>query len=75
MMNGMMKMSRIVGVKIDTKSTKTKEKVYYYKTNNKYKRGEIINIRVESGGTPSATVVVGNSKKKIRKRLKDLEEV
>ena len=71
----MMKMDRVVGVKIDTKSTKTKEKVYYYKTNNKYKRGEVINIRVESGGTPSATVVVGNSKKKIRKRLKDLEEV
>lgn len=68
-------MTRVVGVKIDTKSKKTKDKVYYYKTNKKYKRGEVIDIRVESGGTPSATVVVGNSKKKINRKLKDLEEV
>lgn len=68
-------MNRVVGVKIDTKSTKSKEKVYYYRTNKKYKRGEVIDIRVESGGTPSAVIVIGNSKKKIGKRLKDLEEV
>lgn len=68
-------MTKIVGVKIDTKSPHTKDKIYYYKTDKKFKRGEHIDIKVPSGGTPVATVVVGNSKKKFSKKLKDLEEV
>ncbi len=60
----MVKMSKIVGVKIGTKSLKTQEKVYYYKTDNEYKRGDKITISVPSGGTPNAVVVIGDSKKK-----------
>ena len=55
-------------VKIDTKSPHTKEKVYYYKTNKEFKRGDKIDIKVESGGTPTATVVIGNSKKNFFQR-------
>ena len=55
--------TRVVGVKIDTKSTKTKDKVYYYRTNADLKRGEHIRVRVPSGGTPLSTVVVENSSK------------
>lgn len=66
-------MTKIIGVKIDTKSPHTKEKVYYYKTNKEFKRGDKIDIKVESGGTPTATVVIGNSKKKFSGKLKKLE--
>lgn len=65
--------TKIVGVKIDTKSPHTKEKIYYYKTNKNFKRGDKIDIKVESGGTPTATVVIGNSKKKFSKNIKELE--
>lgn len=65
--------TKIVGVKIDTKSPHTKEKVYYYKTNKNFKRGDKIDIKVESGGTPTATVVIGNSRKKFSKNIKELE--
>ena len=68
-------MSKIVGVKIDTKSPHTKDKIYYYKTDKKFKRGEQVDIKVPSGGTPMATVVISNSKKKFSGRLKDLEDV
>lgn len=60
-------MSKIVGVKIGTKSPKTQDKVYYYRTNNDYKRGDKITISVPSGGTPDAVVVIGDSKKKFNK--------
>lgn len=66
-------MTKIVGVKIDTKSPHTKEKVYYYKTEKDFKRGDKIDIKVESGGTPTATVVIGNSQKKFSGTLKKLE--
>lgn len=66
-------MTKIIGVKIDTKSPHTKGKVYYYKTNKDFKRGDKIDIKVESGGTPTATVVIGSSKKKFSGKLKDLE--
>ena len=49
-------MSKIVGIKIDTKSPHTKEKVYYYKTDKSLKRGEVINVKVNSGGTPTNNV-------------------
>lgn len=66
--------SHIVGVRIDTKSPKTKKKVYYYNTTGEYKRGEVIRIRVPSGGTPKATIAVENSTKKQRYRVKELKE-
>ena len=56
--------TKIVGVKIDTKSTNTKDKIYYYKTNQDLKRGERIRVRVPSGGCPVSTVAVANSNKK-----------
>lgn len=55
--------TKVVGVKIDTKSTNTKDKIYYYKTNQDLKRGERIRVRVPSGGCPVSTVAVSNSKK------------
>jgi hypothetical protein len=55
--------TKVVGIKIDTKSTSTKEKVYYYKTNADLKRGERIRVRVPSGGSPKSTVAVANSTK------------
>ena len=64
---------KIVGVKIDTKSLKTKEKVYYYKTDQNFKPGDKINIKVESGGSPKAVVVASNSDKKNNYNLKKLE--
>ena len=57
---------RTIGVKIDTRSTKTKDKVYYYKTDKKFEVGEHIRIKVPSGGTPESTVVIKNSKKQGR---------
>lgn len=66
-------MQKIVGIKIDTKSPHTKDKIYYYKTSEDLKRGDIIDVKVDSGGTPSSTVVVGNSQKKFSRPLKDLK--
>ena len=66
-------MTKIIGVKIDTKSPHTKEKVYYYKTEKDFKRGDKVDIKVESGGTPTATVVIGNSQKKFSRNIKSLE--
>ena len=66
-------MTKIVGVKIDTKSPNTKEKIYYYRTDKNFKRGDKIDIKVESGGTPTATIVIGNSNKKFSRKLKKLE--
>lgn len=56
--------TKIVGIRIDTKSTSTKEKVYYYKTNKDFKRGDRLRVKVPSGGTPKSTVAVANSNKK-----------
>ena len=66
-------MSKVVGVTIDTKSTKTKDKIYYYKTDEDLKRGDNIDIKVSSGGTPTATVVIQNSQKKFDRKLKKLD--
>ena len=66
--------SHIVGVRIDTKAKNTKNKIYYYKTDNNYTKGEEIRIKVPSGGTPRATVAVENSNKKQRYRVKELRE-
>ena len=66
-------MTKIVGVKIDTKSPNTKDKIYYYKTDKDFKRGDKIDIKVESGGTPTATIAIGNSNKKFSRKLKKLE--
>ena len=68
-------MSKLVGVRINTESPKTKSKVYYYNTEKDYKRGDGIRIKVPSGGTPKATIVSGNSKKKLSIKVKDLEEL
>lgn len=56
--------TRVVGIRIDTKSTSTKEKVYYYETNKDFKRGDRLRVKVPSGGTPKSTVAVANSNKK-----------
>lgn len=69
------KMSKVVGVTIDTKSPNTKKKIYYFKTDKAYKKGDNIRIRVKTGGTPNTTIVVANSKKKFKNRIKSLEEV
>lgn len=66
--------THVVGVRIDTKSKNTQKKVYYYKTTGEYKRGEVIRVRVPSGGTPKATIAVENSTKKQKYRIKDLKE-
>lgn len=67
-------MSKIVGVTIDTKSPHTKDKIYYYKTNENLKRGDNIEIKVPSGGTPCATVVIQDSKKTFNREIKPLEK-
>lgn len=64
----------IVGVRIDTKAKNTKKKIYYYKTSENYKKGDVIRVKVPSGGTPKSTIVVENSTKKQRYRIKDLKE-
>lgn len=56
--------THVVGVRIDTKSTSTKEKVYYYKTNQEFKKGDRIRVKVPSGGTPKSTIAIENSNKK-----------
>lgn len=67
-------MNKVVGVTIDTKSI-SKNKIYYYTTNNNYKHGDVTRIKVKSGGTPKATIIVPNSKMKHKYNLKKLEEV
>ena len=64
---------KVIGVTIDTKSANTKDKIYYYKTEKDFKRGDSINIKVDSGGTPNATVVIQNSQKKFSRPIKNLE--
>ena len=71
MLERSLKMTKIVGVKIATKSKSTKDKVYYYKTNKNFEKGETIRVRVPSGGTPKSTVVTPNSRTK-RKNIKNL---
>lgn len=66
-------MTKIVGVTIGTKSEKTKDKIYYYKTDKDLNRGDVVNIKVDTGGKPTATVVVEDSKKKFSGKIKDLE--
>ena len=66
-------MSKIIGVTIDTKSPNTKNKIYYYKTDNDYKRGDQVDINVPNGGTPTATVVIQNSKKSFDMSIKKLD--
>ena len=56
--------TRVVGIRIDTKSTSTKEKVYYYTTNKKFERGDRLRVKVPSGGSPKSTVAIANSNKK-----------
>lgn len=56
--------TRVVGIRIDTKSTNTKEKVYYYTTNKEFKRGDRLRVKVPSGGSPKSTVAIANSNKK-----------
>lgn len=66
-------MKKIVGVKIDTKSEKTKDKIYYYETDQDFKRGDRVRATMPNGGTPITTIVIQNSKKKSAEDLKKLE--
>ena len=54
-------MNKTVGLTIDTKSTKSRNKVYYYKTDKTLKPGQSLKIKVKSGGTPYATIIEPNS--------------
>ena len=67
-------MTKIVGVTIDTKSSHTKNKIYYYKTNEDLKRGDNIDIKVPSGGTPCATVIIQDSHKTFDREIKPLKK-
>lgn len=67
-------MTKIVGVTIDTKSSKTKDKIYYYKTNEDLKRGDNIDIKTPRGGTPCATVIIQDSHKTFDREIKPLEK-
>lgn len=64
---------KVVGVTIDTKSPHTKDKIYYYKTDKDLRRGDVIDIKVDTGGSPTATVVIENSKRKHSIPLKELK--
>lgn len=66
-------MSKVVGVTIGTKSEKTKDKIYYYTTEKDLKKGDVVDIRVGTGGTPTATVVIEDSQKKFDRKLKELD--
>lgn len=66
-------MSKIVGVTIDTKSKRTQDKVYYYRTNEDLNDGQRIRVGVPSGGKPNATVVDVSNKKKTSIRIKELD--
>ena len=68
-------MEKVIGVKIDTKSPHTKDKIYYYKTEKDLKRGDVIDIGVPSGGTPTATVAISDSRKKFSRELKKLDVI
>jgi hypothetical protein len=68
-------MDKVVGVTIGTKSPHTKNKIYYYSTNEELKRGDNLDIKVPSGGSPNATIVIQDSKKKFSKPIKPLEKV
>ena len=66
-------MEKVVGVKIASKSSHTKDKIYYYKTEKNFKRGDVIDIKVDTGGTPTATIAISNSQKKFSHSLKKLD--
>lgn len=67
-------MSKVVGIKFKQKSKDNKyhDKIYYYRTDRDVSKGEKLNIKVPSGGSPDAVVVSIEEKSK-RKRLKKLE--
>ena len=66
-------MSKIVGVTIDTKSKRTQDKVYYYRTDEELKDGQRIRVGVPSGGKPNATVVDPDNKSKHKITIKELD--
>lgn len=68
-------MTKVIGVTIATKSPNTKDKIYYYKTDENLKRGDNIDIKVPTGGTPCASVVVQDSKKTFNCEIKPLKQV
>lgn len=66
-------MSKVVGVRIASESPK--DKIYYYNTDEDLKKGDKIDIRVPSGGTPNAIVTIQDSKKKFTGSLKKLDRI
>lgn len=66
-------MNKIVGVTIDTKSKRTQDKVYYYKTTEDLRDGQRIRVGVPSGGRPNATVVDTDNKGKHTLKIKELD--
>lgn len=48
---------KVVGIKIQTHSKKYIDTVYYYKTTLNLKVGDIINVAMNTGGTPDCVVV------------------
>ena len=53
----MKKKTKLVGVKFDRKTNDKNDKIYYYKTNKDIKKGDTVEIKVPTGGTPDALVV------------------
>lgn len=64
--------TKVVGITIDTKSKRTQDKVYYYRTRKDLHEGEVIRVGTPSGGSPHATVVDVNNQPKSTSKLKNL---
>lgn len=59
---------KVVGVRIDGYN-----KIYFYRTEMDCKEGDTFNLRMPSGGTPEAKIVIDNSNRSYM-GLKLLEE-
>ncbi|MCI9585689.1 MAG: hypothetical protein HFH45_03550 [Bacilli bacterium] len=65
---------KIVGVKFDTNSKGSQNKIYYYRTTKNLKVGDKINPTVVTGGKPDSVVVsVDSIDKRKYNSLKELE--
>ena len=53
----MKKKTKLVGIKFDYKTNDKNEKTYYYKTNKDLQKGDIVEVKAPTGGTPDVLVV------------------
>lgn len=68
-----MKKDRIVGISINTKSLKYKDKIYYYKTDKELVEGDKIEVKMPTGGLTDCIVVEADNKNIHKLNLKELE--